>query len=202
VVAPTAAAGEDRETADLDRAGRPCSGIVTARSGNRSPTKRPARAAGKTATTGAAAPRRGAAARKPAAAPARSVARQSPAKGMDVDAYIETRTSGWQREVMRRLRALVLRAAPDASVAIKWGQPVFELDGPFAYARAARAHVTFGFWRGAELDDPGRLLAGTGDKMSHVKLTDPDGIDEPALAALVRQAVRKNREAGSPTKRR
>jgi hypothetical protein len=37
--------------------------------------------------------------------------------------------------------------------------------------------------------------------MSHVKLTGPGQLDEGALSALVKQAVKLNREKGDPTKR-
>jgi hypothetical protein len=136
---------------------------------------------------------------KMAAAP-RMAAKVSPLKGMPVDQYVATKIAGWQSDVARSLVALVQRAAPEASVAIKWGQPVFEMNGPFAFIKPAKAHLTFGFWRGAELDDPKKLLSG-GERMSHVKLTGPGEVDAPALTALVKQAVKLNRDKGDPTKR-
>jgi hypothetical protein len=140
---------------------------------------------------------------KKAAAPApkRMAAKVSPLKGTSVEAYIDGKLSGWQAEAARRLVALVAREAPEAAAVIKWGQPVFEINGPFAWLRPAKAHVSFGFWRGTELADPKELLEGSGDRMAHVKLTGLDAIDEGALSALVRQAARLNREKGDPTKR-
>src|SRR5262249_29747295 len=116
---------------------------------------------------------------KKTAAP-RMVAKVSPLKGMPVDQFVATKIAGWQSDVARSLLALVQKAAPEATVAIKWGQPVFELNGPFAFLKPAKAHLTFGFWRGAELDDPKRLLSG-GERMSHVKLTGPGEVDASAL---------------------
>jgi hypothetical protein len=159
-------------------------------------------AAKKVAAPAKAAPKK-VAAEAPAAKTAvggRMVSKVSPLKGMPVDAFIAEKVSGWQADVVRRLVALVKKVAPEVTATIKWGQPTFELNGPFAYVKPAKAHVTFGFWRGAELTDPKALL-GEGDRMAHLKLKSADGVDEAALGALVRQAVKLNREKGDPTKR-
>jgi hypothetical protein len=54
-------------------------------------------------------------------------------------------------------------------------------DAAFAYLAAFRAHAALGFFRGAHLRDPARLLQGTGKSMRHVKLH-PGRL--PATAAL------------------
>jgi hypothetical protein len=131
----------------------------------------------------------------------RNVAKESPLKGMPVAQWMKEKTSGWQAQVVERLLGLVKEVAPESTSSIKWGQPVFEANGPFAYVRPAKAHVTFGFWRGAELADPKKLLAGAGDRMTHMKITSPDQIDAGALRALIKDAVRLNREKGSPAMR-
>lgn len=114
-----------------------------------------------------------------------------------VDAYVASLES-WQRQVIAALRRLIRRAAPEAVETIKWGQPVFEDGGPFAYLRPAGSHITFGFWRGAELDDPAGVLEGSGDRMRHVKLHDAGDIDATLLEPFVRQAVTLNRRHGNP----
>jgi hypothetical protein len=61
-------------------------------------------------------------------------------------------------------------------------------DAAFAYVNAFKAHVNVGFFRGAELADPGGLLEGTGKFMRHVKLR-PDGdVDETTLRKLIKTA--------------
>ncbi|HKZ54155.1 MAG TPA: DUF1801 domain-containing protein [Anaerolineales bacterium] len=116
-----------------------------------------------------------------------------------VDGYI-LGLEGWQREVVTQLRKIVREAAPEAKESIKWAQPVYESHGPFCYIKAFQSAVNIGFWRGADLKDPGRLLQGSGEKMRHVKLTDEDAIQAEVLADFVRQAVRLNRVKGDPTK--
>jgi hypothetical protein len=108
---------------------------------------------------------------------------------------------GWQAQVAAVLIDLVRRAAPEATLAIKWAQPVFDDHGPFAYVKPAKAHLTFGFWRGADLHDPKRLLETSGSRMAHMKLQGPDDVDAAAIVALVKQAVRMNRSEGDPTRR-
>lgn len=43
-------------------------------------------------------------------------------------------------------------------------------DVPFGYVNVFTAHVNVGFFQGAGLPDPGRLLEGNGKYMRHVKL--------------------------------
>jgi hypothetical protein len=120
-------------------------------------------------------------------------------KPSTVDAYIASLDAPLA-DVATAVRELVREAAPDATESIKWAQPVYEDNGPFAYFRASSRHVTFGFWRGAELDDPHGLLEGAGEQMRHVKLASPDDVDA-GLAELVLQAVELNRAQGDPTRR-
>lgn len=105
-------------------------------------------------------------------------------------------------DVVQSLRKLIHEAAPTAKESIKWAQPVYEANGPFAYIRAARSHVSFGFWRGADLPDPDGILAGGGSRMRHVKIAKPEEIHRPTFLELVRQAVKLNQELGDPTQRR
>ena len=60
--------------------------------------------------------------------------------------------------------------------------------------------MNFGFWRGAELDDPKRLLQGEGTRMRHVRITETQVIDEPTLSVFVTQAFKLNDKKGDPTK--
>jgi hypothetical protein len=61
-------------------------------------------------------------------------------------------------------------------------------DAAFAYVNAFRAHVNVGFFRGAEIADPSRLLEGTGKFMRHVKLRPGGEIDALALTELIETA--------------
>jgi hypothetical protein len=61
-------------------------------------------------------------------------------------------------------------------------------DAAFAYVNAFKAHVNVGFFRGAEIADPERLLEGTGKFMRHVKLRPECNVDSAALMKLIEAA--------------
>jgi hypothetical protein len=61
-------------------------------------------------------------------------------------------------------------------------------DVPFAYINAFKAHVSVGFFLGAELKDPARLMEGTGKRMRHVKIKPGAPLDSKALGALIQQS--------------
>jgi hypothetical protein len=67
-------------------------------------------------------------------------------------------------------------------------------DAAFAYVNAFTAHVNVGFFRGAELPDPHRLLEGTGKFMRHVKLRPHQHLDAAALTQLIETAYRDMQE--------
>ncbi len=58
-------------------------------------------------------------------------------------------------------------------------------DAPFAYVNSFRAHVNVGFFQGASLADPARILEGSGKRMRHVKLAPGREPDAAALAMLI-----------------
>ena len=116
-----------------------------------------------------------------------------------VDAYIAS-LEAWQAEIVSGVRQIVLKAAPEAKEAIKWAQPVYSSNGPFAYIKAFKNSVNFGFWWGVDLADPQGILDGSGEKMRHVKLSSLVDIDEQAFSDFIQQAVQLNLSKGDPTK--
>jgi len=58
-------------------------------------------------------------------------------------------------------------------------------DAAFGYVNAYKDHVNVGFFFGALLKDPARLLEGTGKRGRHVKLWPDREVDTEALARLV-----------------
>jgi len=61
-------------------------------------------------------------------------------------------------------------------------------DVPFGYVNVFTAHVNVGFFHGAALPDPARLLQGTGKFMRHVKLRPGTATNEAALSRLIEAA--------------
>jgi len=129
----------------------------------------------------------------------RTAAKSSPVKGKTVAWYVGT-LEGWQAELVREVDQLIMATIPKATSSIKWAQPVYECQGPFCFMKAAKKHVTFGFWRGAELDDPKELLEGTGQKMRHVKLREIGDIQRTVFKKMIKQAAKLNELHGDPSK--
>ena len=58
-------------------------------------------------------------------------------------------------------------------------------DAPFGYVNVFTSHVNVGFFHGAALPDPARLLQGNGRFMRHVKLRPGMAVDSAALNRLI-----------------
>jgi hypothetical protein len=58
-------------------------------------------------------------------------------------------------------------------------------DAPFGYVNVYTAHVNVGFFHGAALPDPARLLQGAGKFMRHVKLRPGTAANAAALSRLI-----------------
>src|SRR6266403_1408398 len=61
-------------------------------------------------------------------------------------------------------------------------------DAPFGYVNVFTSHVNVGFFHGAALPDPARLLQGTGKFMRHVKLRPETPTNAAALNRLINTA--------------
>ncbi len=58
-------------------------------------------------------------------------------------------------------------------------------DAPFGYVNVFTSHVNVGFFHGASLGDPARLLQGNGKSMRHVKLRPEAATNAEALSRLI-----------------
>ena len=61
-------------------------------------------------------------------------------------------------------------------------------DAPFGYVNVFTSHVNVGFFHGAALSDPARLLEGAGKSMRHVKLKPGVDSNAAALSTLIETA--------------
>jgi hypothetical protein len=97
---------------------------------------------------------------------------------------------GAQREDLRPLVATwfarMRRCGGDVRELMHDGCPTACVgDAAFGYVNAFKAHVDVGFFFGALLEDPARLLEGTGKRGRHVKLRPGREVDSAALDRLV-----------------
>src|SRR5499427_1961385 len=61
-------------------------------------------------------------------------------------------------------------------------------DAAFGYVNVFTSHVNVGFFQGASLPDPARLLQGTGKFMPHVKVKPGTATNAAALSRLIEAA--------------
>jgi hypothetical protein len=67
-------------------------------------------------------------------------------------------------------------------------------DVPFGYVNVFTSHVNVGFFQGAGLRDPARLLQGTGRFMRHVKLRPGTATNAAELSRLIEAAYADMKE--------
>ena len=102
----------------------------------------------------------------------------------------------WLREhadelgaIARRWFTVMRECGDDVRELLHDGHPTACVgDAAFGYVNAFTAHVTVGFFRGAEIADPAGLLEGTGKFMRHVKLGPGREVNATALRNLIERA--------------
>lgn len=115
----------------------------------------------------------------------------------------------WRGETLARVRKIILQADARIGETVKWvkpsnphGVPVWECDGIVCTGEVYRDKVKLTFANGAALDDPKGLFNSSldGKVRRAIDIREGDAVDENALAALVRAAVKLN-AAGKKPKR-
>jgi hypothetical protein len=112
--------------------------------------------------------------------------------GVERDPAIEA----WMKEhagelgaMAREWFAVMRKCGDEVRELLHDGCPVACLgDAPFGYVNVFTSHVNVGFFHGAELPDPARLLQGAGKYMRHVKLKPGTVTNAAALRALINAA--------------
>ncbi len=96
------------------------------------------------------------------------------------------RHAGPLGEIAQRWFDAMRRCGGDVRELLHDGHPTACVgEAAFGYVNAFTAHVNVGFFRGAEIDDPARLLEGEGRFMRHVKLRPGLEVHATALEALI-----------------
>jgi hypothetical protein len=90
------------------------------------------------------------------------------------------------RSLARKWYSQMRRCGDDVLELLHDGCPVVCVkDAPFAYVNTFKKHANVGFFHGAALDDPARLLEGSGKRGRHVKLKPGGAVDDAALRDLI-----------------
>ena len=89
-----------------------------------------------------------------------------PSDSQRIDEYIK-KAPEYAQPIMEKLRKAVHKGCPGVEEAIKWGVPYFMHNGILCGMASFKKHVSFGFWKSKEMDDPeGLFETGTGKKAS------------------------------------
>ena len=105
-----------------------------------------------------------------------------------VDAWLRKHT-GELGARARQWFAVMRKCGDEVRELVHDGCPVACLgDVPFGYVNVFTSHVNVGFFQGAALPDPARLLQGNGKFMRHVKLRPGTAANDAALSKLIEAA--------------
>ena len=106
------------------------------------------------------------------------------------------------RPVAIALREAILQLHPEVSEVVRLGEraatyglgPRKNTEG-YAYIMPHAKWINLGFFRGAALPDPGKLLEGAGAAMRHVKIHSLEEARRPELLTLLAAALDERRTA-------
>jgi len=139
------------------------------------------------------------AARKPTAkkTAAKKTAPQQGSKRAGADASVERyfrEQPPDKRALLIKIRGLVEKGAPNAMPSIKWGVPIYQLNGKNICALASfKDHVAINFFAPPSvLLDPAKQLEGNGKTSRLLKVRSASDIDNASIARWLKAAVTAN----------
>ena len=99
------------------------------------------------------------------------------------------------QELARRAKSLILEVMPDV-VEVAWprqkiisyGVGPKKMSEHFCYIAVLKERINLGFYYGADLPDPAKLLEGTGKSLRHIKISGLEQLTDPQLKQLVEAA--------------
>jgi hypothetical protein len=128
-------------------------------------------------------------AKKTTAKPAKAT---SAAAGVD-RAYFAQQTPE-KRALLEKLRALVMKGVPGATVSIKWGVPFYQVNGKSICALASfKDHVGINFFAPpSAFVDPGKKLEGSGKGNRMLKVRTAADVDSANILRWLKAVVAAN----------
>lgn len=97
-------------------------------------------------------------------------------------------------QLVRVLDVLIRKAAPDLVASLKWGNLTYHDARNVCAIIAHKDYINLQIWGGTSIDDPHRLLVGTGKTMRHIKIAPGERMNRRAVAAIVRDAAKLSHE--------
>lgn len=112
-----------------------------------------------------------------------------------VDSYIDA-AAPFAQPILRHLRALVHKACPHATEALKWGMPFFSTHDEILCNMAAfKQHCAFGFWKVSLLKDKEGILE-PHNAMGHIgRITAMEDLpSDKILLSYIKEADKLNKD--------
>jgi hypothetical protein len=115
-------------------------------------------------------------------------------------------TGDWRSEMLARVRKVIQQADPEVVEEVKWrkpsnpaGVPVWSHDGILCTGETYKSVVKLTFAQGAALPDPAGLFNSSleGNTRRAIDIREGEQLNEQALMALIRAAVKLNTSASS-----
>jgi hypothetical protein len=95
-------------------------------------------------------------------------------------------------ELVQAARSTIYKVVPKATERVMYGGYMFSGAAPFCGVFAYTEHVSVEFGRGCDLDDPHKVLEGTGKLRRHIKLASLSDITAKHLASYVDAAYKNS----------
>ena len=97
------------------------------------------------------------------------------------------------RAIIRAVDSSTVETVRLGDHAATYGVGPKKMTDGYAYIMPMRGYVNLGFYQGAELADPERLLEGTGKSLRHVKIRSLAEANRPAVRTLVAASLARRR---------
>ena len=99
------------------------------------------------------------------------------------------------KDIAEELRLLIINLFPKITEVIwekqciaGYGIGPKKMSEQFCYIAPFKKHVNLGFYFGADLEDPFKLLEGTGKYLRHIKIRSKKDVSKPEIQKLLEQA--------------
>ena len=92
-------------------------------------------------------------------------------------------------EILQNLRKIVFSNFPEANERIMYGGIMFSIEDDFGGLFVRKNHISFEFSYGANMNDPHKILEGTGKLRRHLKIRSLADIEDKKVEFFVRQSL-------------
>jgi hypothetical protein len=93
-----------------------------------------------------------------------------------------------QFNILQKLRKIVFKIFPKTNERIMYGGIMFSLENDFGGLFVRKNHVSFEFSNGFKMNDPSKLLEGTGKFRRHLKIKSLTEVRDKKVDFFVKQA--------------